>query len=189
MKKFIAIFSLCLLAVSCSTQQNSSVYNKLNPQPIVQAALNSTSTKNTIKNAVINELKNTVTPSPAPSPTKTSGGSFGGQAPLPVQNEPAVLPKDFVNLKIITPSGENTLSVQLDQNQNACTILNQAKKENKITSLIIKDDYLATYGSLYVYEINGLKNIWTFKVNGQSSTVGCSKVLLKNADSVEWKYD
>jgi hypothetical protein len=92
-------------------------------------------------------------------------------------------------MKIITPEGENNFTVELKDGQNVCDNLYEAKAENKIKSLTIKDAYLESMGSLYVYEINGYKNNWILSLNGKSSSVGCSKVFPKNGDVVEWKFN
>lgn len=47
-------------------------------------------------------------------------------------------------------------------------------------------------GSYGVYQINGIGKDnaiwWTYTVNGQSPSQGCSYIKANNNDKVEWKY-
>jgi hypothetical protein len=93
-----------------------------------------------------------------------------------------------VNLKIIMPDNTIATKITLNANANVCDILQQAKKEGKLTSLTFDDSYLTTAHSRYIKEINGYKNNWTFKVNN-SSPLGCSLITPRQNDSVVWKFE
>ncbi len=190
MKKLLTILSLCLLANSCSFN-NQQVQNSQAVLPslekvseIVEKASSTEKTLKQVSKAVKTQVKNIITTSPVPSPAQTFSGSLGGQA-----STAETLPSSLVNMKIITPEGESNFSVKLISGQNACDNLYEAKAEGKIKSLTIKDTYLESMGSLYVYEINGYKNNWILSSNAKSSSVGCSKVLPKAGDVVEWKFN
>jgi hypothetical protein len=176
MKKLFILFSLCLLGVSCNLNsnptQNAEIILK-KPEVINQVISKATTSEQFIKKLV----------TPSPKPTE----SFIAPSSTPTLVE--AVPKSFVNMKIITPNGESNFTVELKDNQTACDNLVESKAEGKIISVTLKDTYLDSLGSLYVYEINGYKNNWVFYLNGKGSSTGCSKVFPKNGDTVEWKFD
>ena len=70
---------------------------------------------------------------------------------------------------------------------NVCDVLKKAKDLGKISSLALDDSYMSNMNSLYVREMNGLSNNWTFKVNG-NSPLGCSLYQVKPNDQIVWKF-
>lgn len=178
MKKIIIILCLCLLASSCANQhqqvQNTQVVLP-NVEKVNQILEKASSTEKIVKQVaktVKTQFENVARPAP----------SFSSST-----NETSH--RNMVNMKIITPEGESNFTVELKDGQNACDNLYEAKAEGKIKSLTIKDTYLESMGSLYVYEINGYKNNWILSLNGKSSSYGCSKVFPKVGDVVEWKLN
>ena len=104
--------------------------------------------------------------------------------PLPPPSPPTIAQ---VGVTIITPSSTSNFTVELEEGFDICGVLVKAKNEGKISSLILDDSYLSTYKSLYVYEINGFANNWTFTVNGESP-LGCSLYFPKKNDVIVWKF-
>ena len=92
-----------------------------------------------------------------------------------------------VSVAIIPPDATSNFAVVLEEAFNVCDVLVKAKNEEKISSLTLDDSYLSTYKSLYVYEINGFANNWTFTVNG-GSPLGCSLYFPKDKDTIVWKF-
>lgn len=178
MKKFIVILSLCLLANSCAVKDREVKNTQAvlpSSEKVNQIVAKASSTERTVKKitqAVKNKTENILATSPVVSTSRAE-----------------TLPSSLVNMKIITPEGESNFTAELKDGQNACDNLYEAKAKNKVKSLTIKDAYLESMGSLYVYEINGYKNNWILSLNGKSSSFGCSKVFPKVGDVVEWKFN
>lgn len=89
----------------------------------------------------------------------------------------------------VTLNGTN-FEVKINDNSNQCDVLSKALEQGKIQSLNMRyDNSLGSYG---VYQINGVGKEnsvwWTYKVNGQSPSKGCSYVKANSGDSIEWKY-
>lgn len=168
MKIFIIIFSLCLLGVSCG-------YGDRDIKEIVDIkdGMDIKDNKD-ISDAMAKAIQSTS--------TKQVKKVVDGIAS-------EIKEKSLVHMKIISPDGESVFDLELKDGQNVCNNLETAKKEGKIKSLTIKDTYLKTLGSLYVYEINGHKNNWILSLNNVSSSVGCSQVFPKEGDYVEWKFN
>lgn len=82
---------------------------------------------------------------------------------------------------------DSSYKVKLLPGADACTVLEEAKTEGKISSLNIDYSYLQTLHSAYVREINGYENNWTVKVNGVSP-LGCSLAKPQINDNVTWRY-
>ncbi len=107
--------------------------------------------------------------------------------PAPAPTPPPSLTTAIVSVTIITPNPTSNFTVLLEDGFNVCDVLIKAKNEGKISSLTLDDSYLSTYKSLYVYEINGFANNWTFTVNGESP-LGCSLYFPKDKDTIVWKF-
>lgn len=92
-----------------------------------------------------------------------------------------------VNLSI---NGGSSLDVKISEGINQCDVLTNALSQGKIQSLNMRYDN--SLGSYAVYQINGIGQTnsvwWTYKVNGQSPSQGCSFVRANANDSIEWKY-
>lgn len=107
-------------------------------------------------------------------------------APIAVVT-PAALPKT-VTLTLIEPDGTTAFSVRLLDGADACSVLEEAKAEGKLTELSIDYSYLKTsLKSAYVRSINSFANNWTVKVNNVSPE-GCSFAKPGNNDNVTWRY-
>jgi|SRR3989344_6647927 len=113
--------------------------------------------------------QSSTTPQPSPSPT--------------TQPE-----KKQVNLEIQAPDGTSSFQIEITEEVDVCKVLEIARDQGKIKSLTLDDQYLKAFNSKYVYEINGYKNNWTFKVNG-SSPLGCSLYKVIANDSIVWKFN
>ncbi len=132
------------------------------------------------------KVENTVPSSPQPTNTPSPSASV---APSPSPS-PSLSPTPLVsqiNVQIKTPDTNSAFSLQIEDGINACDLMTKAKNEGKISSLTLDDSYLATFHTLLVKEINGLKDNWTFTVNGESP-MGCSLVNLKDKDQIIWEF-
>lgn len=124
------------------------------------------------------------TPNPTTQPTPTISVSIATNTitPSPTPNS------QQVNLQIQLPTSTITTTLPLKSNTNVCDVLQEAKDQNKITSLTFDDSYLSMMHSRYVKEINGYQNNWTFTVNG-ASPLGCSLSTPQPNDTIVWKFD
>lgn len=77
--------------------------------------------------------------------------------------------------------------MEISGDLNVCQVLEKAKDQGKIASLTLDNSYISSMNSLYVKEMNGLSNNWTFKVNG-NSPLGCSLYQVKPEDLIVWKF-
>lgn len=109
-----------------------------------------------------------------------------GAAKTPTTPTPTIA--STINLTLIDPDGTFNYIVRLSPDADACTVLEQARTEGKISSLDIDYSYLKTHlKSAYVRSINTFTNNWTVKVNG-TAPLGCSLVRPQNNDNVTWRY-
>ena len=99
--------------------------------------------------------------------------------------QPTQAPAVMIHMQIAEPDG--TLNFSLPVRGNVCDELTEAKNEGKIHSVTFDSSYMGSMHSLYVKEINGYTNNWTFTVNEQSPQ-GCSLVLPKAGDNIVWKF-
>lgn len=136
-------------------------------------------------------------PTPAPTqqisspttPPTTAPQSTPTQTPIPTE-QPAATPTtttQTVSVQIQAPDGISNFPVTLKDGANVCDVLQTAKNEGKINSLTLDDTYLSAFNSKYVLEINGYKDNWTFKING-NSPLGCSLSNPKPNDIIVWKF-
>ena len=129
-----------------------------------------------------------ITP-PIPDPTSTPDPTA---TPLPVVDTPTPTPTPeppitTVTVEISSPDGVSTFPVGFTAGTNVCDLLQKAKNEGKLKSLTIDYDYLKTFKSAYVLEINGCRNNWVFTANG-TSPLGCSLYQPKSGALIVWKY-
>lgn len=136
------------------------------------------------KNNETNNI-NTTTQSSNTSFQQQASSQTTPQSPTPTSTPPVVT--EVVNVEIQTPDATSSFSVVINNNMNVCDIMQKAKDEGKINSLTIDDEYLMSLNSKYVSEINGYKNNWTFKINGDSP-LGCSLSTPKPNDTIVWKF-
>ncbi len=89
----------------------------------------------------------------------------------------------------VSINGTSGFEVKVSVGSNQCDVLSKAAQEGKISLNMRYDNNL---GSNAVYQINGVGRDnsvwWTYTVNGQSPSQGCSFVKANNNDNVEWKY-
>jgi hypothetical protein len=93
-----------------------------------------------------------------------------------------------ITLQIQFPNSNLNTTLPLKSNENACDLLQDAKDQNKLTSLTFDDSYLSMMHSRYVKEINGYQNNWTFTVNG-TAPLGCSLSTPQPNDTIIWKFN
>lgn len=91
-----------------------------------------------------------------------------------------------VNLEIKTQNNTINFSVEIKEGMNVCEILQKAKDNGNISSLIFNDSFMSTFHSLFVTEINGESGNWVFTVNG-TSPLGCSLSQPSANDNIVWK--
>lgn len=110
--------------------------------------------------------------------------------PMPVQPTPTGS-IDSTKLTVsLSIAGSSVGSFEIPQGSNQCDVLTQALSQGKIQSLNMR--YNSDMGTNAVYQINGVGKEnsvwWTFKVNGQSPSQGCSYIKTNSGDSVLWEY-
>lgn len=78
------------------------------------------------------------------------------------------------------------------EGESVYDVLKRICKENKIH---LEASFTPMYGSTYVEGINNLYEFdcgngsgWMYRVNGWYPNYGCSKYMLKDGETVEWKY-
>lgn len=118
-----------------------------------------------------NQSPNTAQSMPVPSDTS-------------VNNEPA-----HINASL-SINGQHVGNLSVKDGTNHCDFLRQALNKGLINQL--KLEYNSSFKSYGVYQINGQgdPNIvwWVYEVNEKSPPTGCSGRVVKNGDSINWKY-
>lgn len=172
-------------AIPHGQKSNKLSTSKINPTPKLSSTKIPSPTNNPIISKKLNgsSKKNSVvitTPVPTNSNGSTSGStSSSGGSSQSVELQVSVS---------ISPGGNFSLTVPSGSNQ--CDVLSKALSNGKISSLSMRfNSSLGTYG---VYQINGVGKDnavwWTYKVNGQSPSQGCSFIKVNNGDRIEWNY-
>jgi hypothetical protein len=147
------------------------------PAPEESAAATST--------AVLSATSSTVQRKTAPVRGPVRPQTASSTPITPEATEPAA--QENVSLEIVEPDGTSKFQVVLHSGDDLCDNLIEAKSEGKIRSLTFDDSYFSTLHSLYVEEINGYENDWTFTVNG-AEPEGCSLYKPKSGDTIIWTY-
>jgi CHASE3 domain sensor protein len=97
------------------------------------------------------------------------------------------------NQPLITASlkvQDQTYSTQIKEGSSAHELMIELQKQGLTFSGV---EYSGI--GFYVSEINGLKedkkarSYWTLYINGKESNLGISALILKNNDTIEWKYE
>ncbi len=117
-----------------------------------------------------------------------SNTSSGSSSPTPTSAPAAVNASE--NKVTVSINGDSGFEVKVSSGANQCDVLSKSLDQGKIQSLNMRYDN--SLGSNAIYQINGIGKDnsvwWTYKVNGQAPSQGCSKVGANNGDNVEWKY-
>ena len=178
--KLLSLAVLALLFVGGLVLAALPTRRPLTVRPAVQVT---ESTSPSVTPSASPQVAGDATVAPTPAPTNHNSSSN----PSSHASTPAPMPAPHVTLQLLINHVTTSLGLQLVAGHaDACTILGEAKDEGKITSYTLT--YYPSYQSNYVSEINGLKDNWTFKLNGSLSPVGCSKVPLKVGDTVTWQF-
>ncbi|SFM26912.1 S-layer homology domain-containing protein [Paenibacillus sp. 1_12] len=120
------------------------------------------------------------------STDQTPGG--GGVAPQPTQKATLSIDKTTINKGyVISPK-----SVELQTGDTAWSVL---QRELNANSIAFDYTWSSEYGSVYVQSIagdgefdHGSGSGWMYNVNGTYPNYGASLYVLKNGDSVQWRY-
>lgn len=167
------------------TDEKLEIANYISPSPrptVLANKITPSQPKPTITVSAVNRVLGTNTVNiiiSSPTPIALSSVPAQTITPTPIQI--------FVNLQIESADGSSNFSIVFNEGMNVCDILQKAKDEGKIQSLTFDDSYLSAFNSRYIYEINGLKNNWTFTVNGKSP-LGCSLITPAPNDTIKWKF-
>ncbi len=148
------------------------------PTPAIKLSP-SANPSSSVKSSITSVSNSQSSPTPQPSSISQTASS-PTPAPTPEKKQ--------VNMEIQSPDGNSSFQIDISEGMNVCDVLQKAKDQGKVKSITFDDQYLASYNSKYVYEINGFKNNWTFKVNG-NSPLGCSLYQVKNNDSIVWEFN
>lgn len=132
---------------------------------------------------IYNNTQLTLTPTISPSITQPTP-TITAQNQAQPTSQPTTAPT--VILQIAEPDGATTFSLPVIG--TVCDELTEAKNEGKIRSVTFSSTYMNSMHSLYITEINGYQNNWTFTVNG-TAPQGCSLVTPKSGDSIVWKFN
>jgi hypothetical protein len=85
---------------------------------------------------------------------------------------------------------DKNYTTKIKEGSSAYDLMNQLKTQGFIFSATKYSDL-----GFFVTEINGVKEdrknhtYWTLYVNGKEAMVGASQLILKEGDSIEWKYE
>ncbi len=152
------------------------------PTPTILAVPTSSSTSTHFpQNTFISKLKTvSITTTLQPSPTYSNH----------FQNTTTTSALTPINQVQVSINGGIYFSVDVEMGSNQCDVLSNALNQGKISSLNMQ--FNSSYGSYGVYQINGIGKEnqvwWTYLVNGDSPSSGCSYIKANNDDSVSWKY-
>ena len=153
---------------------------RIPPIPTIQTSSQNTSAAHPTASTT-NTQSSYTAPTAQPSPTPTVMQISSTSTPTPI------ISSQDVTIQITEPDGTFTFQVDLHNGNTVCDILQTAKSEGKIKSLTFDSSYMSSLHSLYIKEMNGFSDNWTFTVNG-SSPLGCSLINPKPNDSIEWKF-
>lgn len=128
-----------------------------------------------------NNTQSTPTATSVPTHTETTNSN-----PTPTNAPQQQVQQATVAIQISEPDGMSNFSLPVGG--NACDELTEAKQEGKIRSVTFSSNYMSSMHSLYVSEMNGYSNNWTFIVNGQGPA-GCSLSSPQAGDTVVWKFN
>ncbi len=134
---------------------------------------------------IYTQTKTQVIPTATPVQAQQTNDPTSNTAAATQTSVPQQQTQQTVNLQISEPDGTSNFSLPVGG--NACDELTEAKNEGKIRSVTFSDQYMSSMHSLYIKEINGYQNDWTFTVNGQGPS-GCSLASPKAGDNVVWKF-
>jgi len=160
----------------------------VNPTVTIAPSVTPTITVYKKESQNIQQTYPTLTPVPTTTTQTNSNNPSTSSGQATSTPAPAQAAQTFqVNLKI---NGSSVGNVDLPEGANQCDVLLKAKDQGKISQLLMKyDNALGTNG---VYQINGQGKEnsvwWTYKVNGQSPSQGCSLVKANSGESIEWEY-
>jgi len=188
---FAGSLSFVLAQVSAPHKSELSVSKAIKVAKKANAAPTPTQGMGSLAN---NQISQTAKQSPQPTlaankttPTGSNSTSTVSSSPTPTVAPAANIAENKVTLSI---NGGSAFDVKISESATQCDVLSQALRDGKITSLNMR--YENNLGSNAVYQINGIGKDnsvwWTFKVNGQSPSQGCSYIKANNGDTVEWKY-
>lgn len=84
------------------------------------------------------------------------------------------------------------VSVDFSEGESVFDLLCRVTRENKIHMEYVQTPafnsaYIEGIGNLYEFD-GGPQSGWMYSVNGEFPNYGCSSVLLKDGDTVEWSY-
>ncbi|KKP51283.1 MAG: hypothetical protein UR42_C0018G0001 [Candidatus Roizmanbacteria bacterium GW2011_GWA2_33_33] len=183
-RNFFKILAIIFFLLSGATFYNS---NKTKPV-VVKKILIPTKVPAVILSPIISKA---VTPTTEPTQAIVNPTNTPVPQPTNTPSPAEASAKEGQGLKVsLSIGGSSVGTIDLSNGVNQCDVLSQALSQGKIQSLNMR--YNNDLGTNAVYQINsvGKENSvwWTFKVNGQSPSQGCSYIKVNNADNVEWDY-
>jgi hypothetical protein len=184
--KFLAIVFFLLAGTTFYNSNKISTTKTINNKSVVKKIL--TPTKISTQTIFMKRSESpTPTNIPLIQPTTGLADSIN-LANSPTNIPPTSTPQNFkISLKI---NDLSVGSIDVSQGANQCDVLSQALLQGKIQSLNMR--YNNDLGTNAVYQINGIGKEnsvwWTFKVNGQSPSQGCSYIKVGSNDNAEWSY-
>jgi hypothetical protein len=97
-----------------------------------------------------------------------------------------------INATLIIDYGNNELDTYSLEISNA-TVYSALIQASNQYDFEVEADYYDNYQSHYIYSINNVvegnnNKFWQYYINGEYGIVGADLQVLKNDDTVEWKY-
>ena len=109
-----------------------------------------------------------------------------------ISTEPFKLDSKTINTTLIIDYGNNVIDTYALEISNA-TVYNALIQASNQYDFEVRSYYYDNYQSHYIYSINNVvegKNnkFWQYYINGEYGIVGADLQVLKNFDTIEWKY-
>lgn len=109
-----------------------------------------------------------------------------------ITNEPLKINTNKINATLIIDYGDNQVDTYNLKVENA-TVYSLLIQASNINGFEVGAEYYDNYQSHYIYSINNVvegkdNKFWQYYINGEYGTVGADLQILKNNDTLKWKY-
>lgn len=109
-----------------------------------------------------------------------------------ITDEPLKINTNKINATLIIDYGDNQVDTYNLKVENA-TVYSLLIQASNINGFEVGAEYYDNYQSHYIYSINNVvegkdNKFWQYYINGEYGTVGADLQILKNNDTLKWKY-
>jgi hypothetical protein len=109
-----------------------------------------------------------------------------------ITTEPVKINTDTISTTLIIDFGKNNVDTYTLELSNA-TVYSALIQASNQYGFEVESEYYDNYRSHYINSINNVKEgddnkFWQYYINGDYGIVGADLQVLKNHDTVEWKY-